>query len=470
MKTRLLIIIIGIAVFAAVFIPLNFSIEKDAQSYILLCNHWIFSTYMECTPLWNESESNISIMESDLSEESWDELLSLPREDALDKLQKIYDKTFQFFMDLTIIGLKDSYEIGEMPTFTVVQAGYGTPCNEPRIVISKIGDEKPHWDYRFVHSCPFFKDGYPILSYMKVPYNNRIIPPITEPGQYTVTTSSSYDSLTSKQFTVLESDFVYDYTISYTKHGNNTGNILLNIDLNDGNYTLTQNSESIQGVLFSEELNELKQLIDENDLLRGHSSIHHEINPTCRTCITYNMMISLGDYTHYTEWQSGVDRLWENHVPVIDALEKLTHEKSQSLSEDENALRPDDRLEVRHSAGYTTVSITLSSWDEYNDWEKRRGSEHDVMPPIPIDENNINPIVFDLLNEMWKFEDYEISKYNKNLFVKTIQKDYGVSNHNEIHDWLKEEHDKVFGESDDGFSSYFEFKDRVYYVTMLVAD
>ena len=78
--------------------------------------------------------------------------------------------------------------------------------------------------------------------------------------------------------------------------------------------------------------------------------------------------------------------------------------------------------------------------------------------------------MFDLLNEMWKFQNYEVSKYDKNLFVKTIQKDYGVSNHHGIKNWLKEEHDKAFGESNDGYSSYFEFRDHVYYVTMLAAD
>jgi len=92
------------------------------------------------------------------------------------------------------------------------------------------------------------------------------------------------------------------------------------------------------------------------------------------------------------------------------------------------------------------------------------------MPPIPIDENNINPIVFDLLNEMWKFENYEVSKYDENLFIKNVSKDYSVSNHHGIQNWLKAEHDKAFGESDDGFSSHFEFRDRVYEVTMVAID
>lgn len=92
------------------------------------------------------------------------------------------------------------------------------------------------------------------------------------------------------------------------------------------------------------------------------------------------------------------------------------------------------------------------------------------MPPVPINKDNIDPIVLDLLNEMWKFEGYEVSKHDKSLFVKNISKDYDVSNHHGIHDWLKAEHDKVFGESNDGFSSHFEFQDRVYQVTMLAID
>lgn len=134
------------------------------------------------------------------------------------------------------------------------------------------------------------------------------------------------------------------------------------------------------------------------------------------------------------------------------------------------SLRPEDRLQVRHSAGYTTVEVTLSSWKEYDKWEESRGAEHDPMPPIPINESNINPIVFDLLYEMWQFKDYGVSKYDKSLFVKTIQKDYGVQNHHGIKDWLKTEHDKVFGESNAGYSSHFEFRDKVYQVTMVAAD
>ncbi|WP_428324364.1 hypothetical protein [Nitrosopumilus sp.] len=164
--------------------------------------------------------------------------------------------------------------------------------------------------------------------------------------------------------------------------------------------------------------------------------------------------------------------VWIGYGDDIWYVKHVDHDGSflEELTQNENTLRPDDRLEVKHSAGYTTVFITLSSWDEYYEWEKQRGSEHDAMPPIPVDENSINPIVFDLLIEMWKFEDYEVSKYNKNLFVKTIQKDYGVSNHHGIHDWLEKEYDKAFGKSNDGFSSYFEFEDRVYHVTMLAVD
>ena len=133
-------------------------------------------------------------------------------------------------------------------------------------------------------------------------------------------------------------------------------------------------------------------------------------------------------------------------------------------------LGPDDRLQIRHGAGYTIAIITLSSWEEYQEWEEGRGPEHDTMLPVPINEDNINPIVLDMLDEMWKFEDYDTSEHDKNLFVKTITKDYGVPNHHGIHDWLKEEHDRVFGESSGGFSSHFEFRDRVYDVRMLAID
>ena len=81
-----------------------------------------------------------------------------------------------------------------------------------------------------------------------------------------------------------------------------------------------------------------------------------------------------------------------NHDQNIESV-KLMGSHDLGGLENENTLRPDDRLEVRNSAGYTTVYITLSSWDEYYEWEKDRGTEHDAMPPILFDDSNINPIV-----------------------------------------------------------------------------
>lgn len=135
-----------------------------------------------------------------------------------------------------------------------------------------------------------------------------------------------------------------------------------------------------------------------------------------------------------------------------------------------SSLAPENKLQIRHSAGYTAVHITLSSWDEYYEWEKNRGTEHDAMPPLIIDDSNIHPIVFDLLDEMWTFEDYDVSKHDDTLFVKTVQKDYSVPNHHGIKDWLESEYAKQFGASNDGYSHYFEYQDNVYTVIMVAYD
>ena len=322
MKTRVLIVI-GISIIIGAVLLSGFSIQKDEQEYVLFCTHWMFSDRTTCDVLWNESNQDTPVMQSPMAEGEWEHLLSLPREDALKELQRVFHENGKFFMNVKITGLNESYVLGEKPTFTVVEAGYGIPCTHPKIVVSKEGSNKPHWEYDFVHSCPFFKDGHPILSYVNTPHNNRVMPPITTPGQYTIAASSSYDSSTSKQFTVLESDFVYDYNISYTKNENNTGYTSLHIDLNNGNYALDQNSRLTRDVLSSKELTELKQLVDENDLLRGMSSVSHNVDSACQTCINYEMRISLGDYDHFVQWQNDKDRLREKHVSVVMMLEDL---------------------------------------------------------------------------------------------------------------------------------------------------
>lgn len=51
-------VIITIIIFAGIMIPMNFSIEKDDESYILFCNHWIFSDHKECKTLWDDQKTS----------------------------------------------------------------------------------------------------------------------------------------------------------------------------------------------------------------------------------------------------------------------------------------------------------------------------------------------------------------------------------------------------------------------------
>ncbi len=53
MKTRFLIII-GVIIVVGMIFLLSFSIEKDDESYILLCNHWVSFDYKTCKVLWRE--------------------------------------------------------------------------------------------------------------------------------------------------------------------------------------------------------------------------------------------------------------------------------------------------------------------------------------------------------------------------------------------------------------------------------
>lgn len=266
-----------------------------------------------------------------LSASTWDRLLSLPRDDAREELQKMFDKNQKLFMDVKIEGIQDTYTIGEPLEFNIVEAGYGNPCTHPRTIISQEGKEKPHWEYWFVHSCPFFGENHPILKYMKVHSNYRKVPPITESGQYTITSYSRYNATDSKQFVVLPSDFVYDYTLSYTKRGNSTGNTSFEINLNNGTYTIAKNSDSVSGVLDSSELHKIKKLIDDSDVLRGYPNIQYEHNESCRYCIDYVMVISLGDYANSIEWQNDEPDLDDEYIPIVEKVEEIISTYGESL-------------------------------------------------------------------------------------------------------------------------------------------
>lgn len=266
-----------------------------------------------------------------ISQSTWDRLLSLPRDDAREELQRMFDKEQKLFMDVKIVGIKDTYTIGEPLEFKVVEAGYSNPCTHPRITISQEGEELPHWKYWFVHSCPFFGDNYPVLNLMQIPHSHRKVPPITEPGQYTITAYSRYNSTDSKQFTVLPSDFVYDYTLTYTKRGNSTGNTSFEVNLNNGTYIITKNADSISDVLDSAELHKIRQLIENSEILRGYPNIEYEHDESCRYCIDYVMVISLGDYTNAIEWQNDEPDLDDEYVPIVEKVEEIISAYGESL-------------------------------------------------------------------------------------------------------------------------------------------
>ena len=64
-------------------ISLNFSIEKDAEQYVLFCNHWIFSNYKTCTVLWRETDADLStknmLIKSDSKYMLLEQLRNTPR-------------------------------------------------------------------------------------------------------------------------------------------------------------------------------------------------------------------------------------------------------------------------------------------------------------------------------------------------------------------------------------------------------
>ena len=134
-----------------------------------------------------------------------------------------------------------------------------------------------------------------------------------------------------------------------------------------------------------------------------------------------------------------------------------------------DSLHPDDVLEIRHRESGSILEVYLSSWNDYKEWENRRGPQSTPLPPLIITEENMHPALFEMLKEMWVFEGYEVSEHDKNVFRKDIKKDPGDPINREVYSWLKEERNKVFGD-DSGFSSYFEFRDKVYQIGLMVID
>lgn len=278
-----------------------------------------------------------------------EERLSNLRYDAsLKEIEKIYqERDSEPFREFFVTGLKEAYAAGDPISFRVTDAGYGK-CVETTLEITKIDDlnnKTTFWQWVIVPSCPDDpkeNDGVLFLNYLDFAQSQgyATFPPITEAGTYSISITYGKDTY-SKEFAVLLSDHVLDHYLVYSENKNDEKKIqTLTIDLTDGTITVKEGdprqnmAERSAGNLGTSKLNALNKAIDSSGLLgdisyayaRYHAcqSAENSEKPSCTERLEYMVEIFWDNYSQYLRWYDGSPDIREDHIPLIQEMEKIS--------------------------------------------------------------------------------------------------------------------------------------------------
>ena len=203
------------------------------------------------------------------------------------------------FTVIAIIGINEQYQLGQSMPFFIQKSGYGNPCYDQGVMIfDKTIKENIGVNFYF-GLCDPEKKEMESFDYM-IPYNTDGFPklkPITTPGEYVmVAATSDISNKVKQEFSVVDSDFVYDYYIEYTLHKGSPDNTkTIKIDLNSGDITI-QNDDgtTYNALLDSDTLDRLILEIQKNDIATNplNSMWYGQL---CDTCNFGHIKLLIGD-------------------------------------------------------------------------------------------------------------------------------------------------------------------------------
>ncbi len=204
------------------------------------------------------------------------------------------------FTVVSIIGAKETYELGETMPFAVQKSGYGNPCHDQGVVVFDDDTKTRIATGFYLEMCNDDpeKEIMEPFDYL-IPYNYDIFPklaPITKPGNYVMVAGADESAKSKHRFTVLDSDFVYDYKVVYKmQKGSQDSTQMMTIDLNSGMTTMERpDGATTESYLDTDTLLRLDSEITENDLVADPWT-SHSLGEGCETCNFGIMQIYVGD-------------------------------------------------------------------------------------------------------------------------------------------------------------------------------
>ena len=131
---------------------------------------------------------------------------------------------------------------------------------------------------------------------------------------------------------------------------------------------------------------------------------------------------------------------------------------------------PGSKVLVRDREGSVSLTISVSDWEEYEQFSTKDNSK-DYPPPVKVTDESMHFVYFDMLLELNTPEGFAETPGRPDEYRKNIDKDYPIHSHREIYDWLRLESGKQYGYSAGGdISPFFEYRDRLYRISSAIID
>ena len=209
------------------------------------------------------------------------------------------------FTVVSAIGVKDNYSLGEPMPFFVQKSGFGNPCHDQGVVIFNEDTQRRTSTGFYLEQCNFEQEDEMMepFSYL-VPYNQDIfakLAPIMEPGNYVLVAGADENSKYKKIFTVADSDYVYNYNITYELQKDSKDNTKsMTIDLNSGKIIIRDtDGTTLESSIDQDTLHRMNAEIIENGLIVNPWT-SHRIGDDCDTCNFGIMKIMIDDVVFHS--------------------------------------------------------------------------------------------------------------------------------------------------------------------------
>ena len=265
-------------------------VKHDSKIWDNVSRYTVTATYDNPVSLENDNILDQIILDKDTIPFNSEQISHLSHDQIIQVIKNWNDIGGNTpFTAVSIIGIKDNYVLGEPMPFFVQKSGYGNPCHDQGVMIFNEETQTRVATGFYLEMCNFEQEEELSEPYnYLVPYNQDIfakLAPIMKPGEYIMVAGADDTSKHKKRFTVSDSDYIYDYNITYElQKGSKDNTQSMTIDLNSGKITIRGTDGTTRESSVSKDtLRRINADIVENGLIVNPWT-NHKIGEDCDTC------------------------------------------------------------------------------------------------------------------------------------------------------------------------------------------